>query len=113
MVVLMARRDRIPLTTPITRTTLKGWRPDPIITIDSEHGTMSGSISYYDTAGKWVRSERFEDVPGVNGDLNLSAAKIDTIIDTICTKLINKNPALAGTRIVDTVVDSYDTVVNP
>jgi hypothetical protein len=109
----MARRDRVPLTTPITRTVLKGWRIDPRVVIDFEAGTMSGSISYYDSAGKWVRSEDFTDVPGVNGDLNLSNAKLDTIADAIATKLINKSPALAGTRIVDTVVDSNDTVINP
>lgn len=109
----MARRDRVPLTTPIPVPTLKGWRIDPIINVDIENLTMSGSISWYDTTGRWVKSERFEDIPGVNGDLSLGVAKIDNLADAAVTKLINKAPQLAGTRIVDTVTSTNDTVVNP
>ena len=108
----MARRDRVPLTTPIPRPALKGWRIDRYLHIDTELGTMSGSISFYDANGAWVTSRDFAQVPG-GGDLVLTTAQVDQIATLVVNRLQLRDPTLAGTRIVDTVVDSGDTVINP
>jgi hypothetical protein len=108
----MARRDRVPLTTPRTRTTLKGWRLDQFGRIDFESGTISGSISFYDTLGQWVESIDFSRI-GVGGDIALTVANMDAITTLLVNRLKLRDPTLAGTQITDTVVDINDTVINP
>lgn len=108
----MARRDRVPLTTPIVLPTLKGWRIDNQLVIDIGSMTIAGSISYYDSTGKWVKSVAFTDVPG-GGNLVLTAAQADQIATLVVNRLQNRDATLAGTRIVDTVTGPDDTVINP
>lgn len=112
----MARRDRVPLTTPIPQPALKGWKIDRFVKIDMEQKLLSGSISFYDTSGVFIRSLAFSDFPyghGI-GDVVLTDPQIDTVAALIVSSLQARDAALlAGTRVVETVTSGTDTVSNP
>jgi hypothetical protein len=109
----MARRDRIPLTTPIPQSTLKGLRIDRMIHIDMETGLMGGSISFYEAGtGRFVKSVYFSDI-GNGGDFQLSAAQVEQVAALVTNRLQARDPSLAGVRVVETVPDSNDPVPNP
>jgi len=109
----MARRDRVPLNTPIVLPTVKGWRIDPRLLVDIAAGTIAGSISFYDTTGKWLYSRPFTEVGAGGGDLQLTVANLDAIANLVVARLQLRDATLAGTRITDTVTTPDDTVINP
>jgi hypothetical protein len=108
----MARRDRVPLNAPIAQLTLKGWKIDRLLHIDVEAGTLSGSISFYDTSGRFVKSVYFSEILG-GGDFNLTAAQVEQVASLVVNRILARDPSLAGTRIVEAVADGGDVVPNP
>lgn len=98
-------RDRVVLTTPMTRTTRKGWRIEKDVTIDLSTRKVHGYYSFYDTAGQFVESVEFF--------ARISQARRDNLAADIEADIIAANPALAGIASVETVNDVDDPVVNP
>lgn len=101
----MARRDKVPLDTPIGNENFEGWCVEPELKIDAAQGTISGHIRFYGaTSRKFQKSVAFS--------LPFNAARTEAVMSAITQALINQNPALAGTRVVETVTD-IDEDVSP
>lgn len=99
-------RDRVALTTPLTRSTLKGWLVQPDIQLDLATGRVSGFIRFYDSTGAIVDSKPVQGKISDNRRNNLAA---DFVAD-----IIAKNPQLGGVLTVESVDSSLDSpVANP
>lgn len=97
-------RERVTLTTPLTRTTLKGWCVEDRITIERSSREITGYLRLYDQTGAFVESRPFK--------ARLSANKMASLLADVIGDIVAKDPTLAGATITETV-DDLDKVANP
>lgn len=99
-------RDRVALTTPIIRTTLKGWLIQKEVTVDLASRDVTCFIRYYDSAGNVVASEQAKG--------RISRNRRDNMVADLVADIVAQRPDLAGVLTVETVSDSTnDPVANP
>jgi putative heme degradation protein len=101
----MATRDRVALTTPQGRTTLKGWSIENVIHINLSTRKVEMSIRFYDSAGAYVKS--------INVTGNISVAQRNNVLTNLEGDVITQFPELAGIATLETVADVDDPVINP
>lgn len=98
-------RDRVVLTAPQPQSTIKGWRIDSEVTVDLGTRRVTGTRTWYNQAGAFIRSAAFS--------ARINQAKRDDLAAAIENDIITSDPASAGVASVETVNDIDDPLINP